>query len=286
MLPTPSTSHVDPNRIYEPAEDSYLLLDTLSSASETCFLKQQFGQSGTQIRNTPNPSPIVLEIGTGSGVILAFVTANAEAIFGRPDVLALGTDVNRFACQATRQTVLQTCEGSTRDIPLGLHRNSSESTGLLLATLVADLASPIRDGMVDILIFNPPYVPSAGVPEIQGDDLDLEPSPAIVKSRIESFEHDSRLLAFSYEGGLDGMEVTNRLLDQLPHVLNSDRGVAYILLCQQNRPEEVMQRIRNWVGGWRAEVVGRSGKVAGWEKLCIMRIWKSRQSTPSRWESL
>ena len=275
MLPTPSTSHADPNRIYEPAEDSYLLLDTLSSTNETHFLKQYFGQSGTQIRNTPNPSPIVLEIGTGSGVILAFVTAHAETIFGRPDVLALGTDVNRFACQATRQTVLQTCEGSTRDVALGLHRNSSESTGLLLATLAADLASPIRGGMVDVLIFNPPYVPSAGVPEIQGNNLDLEPSPADAKSRIEAYERDSRLLALSYEGGLDGMEVTNRLLEQLPHVLNSDNGVAYILLCQQNRPEEVMQRIRHWIGGWSVEVVGRSGKVAGWEKLCIIRIWKS-----------
>ena len=275
MLPTPSTSHVDANRIYEPAEDSYLLLDTLSSANETHFLKQHFGQSGTQTRNTPNPSPIVLEIGTGSGVVLAFVTAHAEAIFGRRDVLALGTDVNRLACQATKRTVLQTCEGCTRDMPLGLQRNSSQSTGLLLATLGADLASAIRGGMVDVLIFNPPYVPSASVPEIQGDDLDSEPYSADAKSRIESFEHDSRLLALSYEGGVDGMEVTNRLLEQLPHVLNSDNGVAYILLCQQNRPEEVMQRIRKWVGGWRVEVVGRSGKVAGWEKLSIIRIWRS-----------
>ena len=273
MLPTPSTSHVDPNRIYEPAEDSYLLLDTLSSANETQFLKRHFGQSGTQARNAPTPSPIVLEVGTGSGVILAFVTANAEAIFGRPDVLALGTDVNTFACQATKQTVLQTCD-SARDVVLGPQRHSSKSAGLLLATLGADLASPIRRGMIDVLIFNPPYVPSAGVPDIQGDTLDSKPGPDDAKSRTESYEHDSRLLALSYEGGVDGMEVTNRLLEQLPHVLNSDRCVAYILLAQQNRPEEVMQRIYNWVGDWYVEVVGRSGKLAGWEKLCIIRIWK------------
>ncbi len=275
MLPTPSTSHVDPYRIYEPAEDSYLLLDTLSSTNETHFLKHRFGHSGRQTRNPPIPSPIVLEVGTGSGVILAFVTANAEAIFGRPDVLALGTDVNRFACQATKQTVLQTCEDSARNMALGLQRSPSESVGLLLATLGADLASPIRGGMVDVLIFNPPYVPSAGVPDIQGDTLDSEPAPDGAKSRTESYEHNSCLLALSYEGGVDGMQVTNRLLDQLPHLLDSDRGVAYIMLCQQNRPEEVIQRIYNWVGGWCAEVVGRSGKVAGWEKLCIIRIWKS-----------
>lgn len=274
MLPTPSTSHVDPNRIYEPAEDSYLLLDTLSSTNETHFLKHHFGQSGTQAQNAPTPSPIVLEVGTGSGVILAFLTANAEAIFGRPDILALGTDVNKFACQATKQTVLQTCQGSAWDLALGLRGHALESAGLLLATLGADLASPIRSGMIDVLIFNPPYVPSAGVPNIQGDTLDSEPAPNDAKSRTESYEHDTRLLALSYEGGVDGMEVTNRLLEQLPHVLNSDKGVAYILLCQQNRPEEVMQRIDNWVGNWYVEVVGRSGNVAGWEKLCIIRIWK------------
>ena len=274
MLPTPSTSHVDPNRIYEPAEDSYLLLDTLSSANETQFLKRHFGQSGTQSLNAPTPSPIILEVGTGSGIILAFVTANAEAIFGRPDVLALGTDVNKFACQATKQTVLQTCEGSARDVALGLQSHSSKSAGLLLATLGADLASPIRGGMIDVLILNPPYVPSAGLPDIQDDILDSKPGPDDAKSRTELYEHNSRLLALSYEGGVDGMEVTNRLLEQLPHVLNSDKGVAYILLCQQNRPEEVMQRIYNWVGDWYVEVVGRSGKVAGWEKLCIIRIWK------------
>lgn len=265
MLPTPSTSHVDPNCVYEPAEDSYLLLDTLSSTNETHFLKHHFSQSAT-------PSPIVLEVGTGSGVILAFVTANAEAIFGRRDVLALGTDVNKFACQATKQTLLQTCKGSARDTALGLQKNPSEPAGLLLATLGADLASPIRSGTIDVLIFNPPYVPSAGVPDIQGDTLDSEPAPD--DARIESYEHDCRLLALSYEGGVEGMEVTNRLLEQLPHVLNSDKGVAYILLCQQNRPEEIMQRIYNWVGNWHVEVVGRSGKVAGWEKLCIIRIWK------------
>ena len=42
MLPTPSTSHVNYNRIYEPAEDSFLLLDTLASPSETTFLRIRF----------------------------------------------------------------------------------------------------------------------------------------------------------------------------------------------------------------------------------------------------
>jgi release factor glutamine methyltransferase len=89
------------------------------------------------------------------------------------------------------------------------------------------------------------------------------------------------LLELSYAGGLDGMEVTNRLLSQIPGML-SPRGVAYVLFCRGNRPEEVKRGIAAWEGGrregrewkWRAETVGSSGKTAGWEKLEIVRIWR------------
>ena len=63
MLPTPDTSHVPYKRVYEPAEDSYLLLDTLSSAVETEYLQKAF----------PDIAPLVVEVGTGSGVVLVFV---------------------------------------------------------------------------------------------------------------------------------------------------------------------------------------------------------------------
>jgi release factor glutamine methyltransferase len=266
MLPTPSTAHADLNRIYEPSEDSYLLLDTLSSPSETAFLTHRFSQNSTA---APNPTPVVLEVGTGSGVVLAFATANAKTIFGRDDILAIGTDVNRFACQATRQTVLGASQGHNDNSALA---SKNGGNTILLAMLNADLTNPMRLGMVDVLIFNPPYVPSSDVPEATFSDA---------KSTAGSFGHDSHLLALSYEGGVDGMEVTNRLLEQLPEVLECERGVAYILLCQQNRPEEAVKRVRDWGEGWSVEIVGRSGKVAGWEKLCIIRIWRIQEATPS-----
>src|ERR1700742_2807262 len=72
------------------------------------------------------------------------------------------------------------------------------------------------------------------------------------------------------------MEVTNRLLSQIPEVW-SQRGVAYVLFCRGNKPEEVKSGIRRWEAeegkGWRwgAETVGTSGKTAGREKLEIGR---------------
>jgi len=83
------------------------------------------------------------------------------------------------------------------------------------------------------------------------------------------------MLSLSYAGGTDGMEITNQLLEQLPEVLHVRRGVAYVLLCAQNRPDEVRQRVNKWVGTWSVETVGHSGNKGGWEKLQILRIWRT-----------
>lgn len=280
MLPTPSTSHVAFERVYEPAEDSYLLLDTLSSSSEVAFLKKRFEQNPRATKGVQdgNAVPLIVEIGTGSGVVLAFLTAHAQAIFGREDVLTLGTDVNSHACHATRRTVMKAVADSIHNSnegssPLVMEMNTV--TAKHLDTLVADLCAPLRPGLVDIVVFNPPYVPTPDLPSLPShpptDGLRLGIAPGA------SIDHDSHLLALSYAGGVDGMETTNRLLAKLPEILDQKRGVAYVLLCAQNKPEEVKKRIRTWGSGWDVETIGRSGKTAGWEKLEIVRIWRVRK---------
>lgn len=242
MLPTPSTSHITNPTIYEPAEDSYLLLDTLSSRTETSWLQTRFPAT--------TPTPLLLELGTGSGVILAFLSAHASTIFRRPDILSWGIDINAHACTATGQTVSAAV-------------TAHNSSALYLGSLCADLTSPLLDRSVDLLVFNPPYVPTPSLPSLPttpGDSVSV------------GFETESRLLSLSYAGGKDGMETTTRLLDALPRVL-SERGVAYVLLCAQNRPDEVMGFVREGLG-LRVQSVGWSGKVAGWEKLTVLRIWR------------
>ncbi|KAI4121739.1 MAG: hypothetical protein LQ347_006759 [Umbilicaria vellea] len=260
MLPTPSTSHVPFTHIYEPAEDSYLLLDTLSSPSETAYLTNRFAtSSASATHETTSPPPVVLEVGTGSGVVLAFVTAHAHAIFGRSDALTIGTDINRHACQATGQTVVKAVQTALGAAGL----NDGGSAAAFLDSVRADLTTPLRAGMVDVLVFNPPYVPTSERPTSSEWDRG---------EFSDGFEEESCLLSLAYAGGVDGMEITNRLLEQVPLVLNPQRGVAYVLLCAQNRPEEVKQRIAAWGPAWSVETVGRSGKVGGWEKLQILRL--------------
>lgn len=262
MLPTPSTSHVAFERIYEPAEDSYLLLDTLSSDSEKAFLQHRFNST-----SITSPSPLVVEIGTGSGVVLSFVHAHAQTIFGRADILTAGIDVNSYACEATAQTVkvAEQEQAQTKGDERRKH-------GTYLGNIIGDLTSPLRASMVDVLVFNPPYVPT---PDLPGLPTTL-PENTTGQQKNPSFEDDSHLLALSYAGGADGMETTDRLLDALPDILSRDRGCAYVLLCAQNKPEAVKQRIRSsWGGGWAVETVGSSGKKAGWEKLQIIRMCRT-----------
>lgn len=241
MLPTPDTSHVSFATIYEPAEDSYLLLDTLSSPAETTWLQARFQRH----------LPLVAEVGTGSGVVIAFLTANAEHIFGRP-VMSMGVDVNTNACKATKQTILK-----------AIYDQSSGSS--YLSSVCSDLCSNLRPKSVDVLVFNPPYVPSEQLPLL----------PNVDRVYRDRFEHDSHLLSLSYDGGEDGMETTNRLLAQIPSVLSA-HGVAYVLLCAQNKPDRVKASIQELPDGpWLVETVGTSGKKAGWEKLQIIRIWRA-----------
>ncbi|KAL9107061.1 MAG: hypothetical protein Q9227_008007 [Pyrenula ochraceoflavens] len=231
MLPTPSTSHITSTSIYPPSEDTYLFLDTLSSPAENSFLQERF--------SLLSPSPLLVEVGTGSGAVLAFLIAHGQQILGRSDVAALGTDINWYACVGARGTV--------RRAMIEAHSGD----GGYLASVCADLGSCLKENSVDVLLFNPPYVPTDEVPMPTADEQSL--------------------IELSWAGGEEGMQVTQKLLDDLPRLL-SKRGVAYVLLCKQNRPEDVRSRLK--AHGWNVTIAGSSGKKAGWEKLVVIRIWQ------------
>ncbi|MCP5972663.1 hypothetical protein NL361_27890, partial [Klebsiella pneumoniae] len=85
-----------------------------------------------------------VEVGTGSGVVLAFVNAHAQTLFGTRNILTAGVDMNAFACRATVGTV-----GKAES-------DNANTHGLYLGSCMGDLVTPWREGSVDVLIFNPP----------------------------------------------------------------------------------------------------------------------------------
>lgn len=208
----------------------------------------------------------MLEVGPGSGVVIAFVVAQAQHLFGTRDILTTAIDVNAFACHATNDTVRK----AQADQP-------DTSGRCWLGVSRGDLTTPLRPGCVDVLVFNPPYVPSEQMP-VPPETWSVAEAEAAAgrgsfKDRKTTFDEDTYLLQLSYDGGRDGMETTERLLAALPETL-SPRGCAYVLLCARNKPEEVKKKVQELGPEWRVLTVGDSGKKAGWEKLQIVRIWR------------
>ncbi|XP_064480449.1 methyltransferase N6AMT1-like [Ornithodoros turicata] len=123
-IETPALDHFTTNDydcVYEPAEDSFLLIDALEK--ELSDLRRR------------NPA-ICLEVGCGSGIISA---ALAKALGNTCYMLA--TDINVKASEATKRT--------------------GERNGVHVEPVVTDLVSSLLPRLrhkVDILIFNPPYV--------------------------------------------------------------------------------------------------------------------------------
>lgn len=201
--PTPSTSHLSFDQIYEPAEDTFLLLDTLES--EQRYLSDHFQSHDHHL-------PLFLEIGTGSGIITTFTHQHIL-----PKALFLTTDLNPHACKAVKETSKN--NGGTQ----------------FLDSMQMSLASGLRDNLIDILVFNPPYVPDEIVPEIPQTD--------------DAYEW----LDLALLGGDDGMVVTNVLLDDLSRIMSLN-GVVYILFCARNKPEQVVRRLQDL--GWNGVKVG------------------------------
>ncbi|KAJ2693694.1 HemK methyltransferase member 2 [Coemansia sp. IMI 209128] len=133
-LPTPDTGHLrraEYSTVYEPAEDTYLLLDALEN--DRAELQAQ------------RPT-ICVEIGSGSGCVSAFL----GRVLSPHGALILSTDINPAANNATRETVAKTPSESTFD--------------QCRTRFVQGIDDRLR-GRIDVLLFNPPYVvtPSAEV---------------------------------------------------------------------------------------------------------------------------
>lgn len=216
MLPTPIVKDLD-ERVYEPAEDSFLLLDCLEARIAHLQARKY---------------PVVCEIGTGSGIVTTFLKKH---VF--PYGVFLATDLNPTACATALATVARNDE---------LSFNSVEALQMSLTT-------GIKARSIDVLVFNPPYVPAEEVPEI----------PETVG--------DDRWLDLALLGGDDGMVVTWKVLDNLDDIL-ADGGVAFILFCARNKPDDVAKTMR--ARGWSVETVEQ--RKAGWEVLSVLEI--SRRS--------
>lgn len=116
---------------------------------------------------------LVADLCTGSGCIALSIAQE------RPDTVLVATDLSPVALTVTGENVER----------LGLSPRVTVSGGDLFAAL-----DPALRGRFDVIVSNPPYVPSADVPDLPAEVAGFEPHLAL-------------------DGGADGLDVYRRILD-------------------------------------------------------------------------
>lgn len=186
----PSLAHLssaDFETVYEPQEDTWLLCDALLAEAPALAVR--------------GPA-LAVEIGPGSGAVSCYIAQllAARASFC-PAVVAF--DVNLRACAATVATAA--ANGVARRVDV------------VASDLVGATGRRLH-GAVDLLIFNPPYVPTP--------DEDVWCSGG---------GGGGGALSAAWAGGEDGRAVIDRVLPLLPVLLARPRGVAYMVVVEENR---------------------------------------------------
>eukprot|EP00271_Cylindrocystis_brebissonii_P014443 TRINITY_DN3579_c0_g1_i11.p1 TRINITY_DN3579_c0_g1~~TRINITY_DN3579_c0_g1_i11.p1 ORF type:complete len:224 (+),score=13.63 TRINITY_DN3579_c0_g1_i11:597-1268(+) len=168
--------------VYEPCDDSFALVDAFHADAQFLF----------DLAPT-----ICLEIGCGSGYVITSLALILSRL-GRNRVQLLATDINPFAPLVTQRT---------------LRSHSVDSFDIVRTSLCASLLDRL-EGNVDVLLFNPPYVPT--------------PSTEVGRAGISA----------AWAGGFKGREVLDQVL---PHVgkLLSPSGCFYLLAVEENDIEEL-----------------------------------------------
>ena len=179
--------------VYEPAEDSRLLAETV--APEVA------------------PDERVLEVGVGSGYVAATVEDEAGA-------RVVGSDIAPDACAAAREAGVEAVR--------------------------ADLLDPFVGDTFDIVLFNPPYLPTP--PEMEWDD---------------PLEH-------ALSGGPDGRRLVRPFLDSVGRVLRP--GGRVFLLVSSLTDIEAVTELATAAG---LDVRERAGESFPFERLVVLEIISS-----------
>uniref|UniRef100_A0A182MRL3 Methyltransferase HEMK2 n=1 Tax=Anopheles culicifacies TaxID=139723 RepID=A0A182MRL3_9DIPT len=212
----------DYDTVYEPSEDSFLLLDALEDELEAIKAR------------TPS---LCVEIGPGSGVLIVALEKHLPARTSH----FVGVDINPNACRMTQKT----CQlnGSSVDV------------------VNMDLLAGIRPGCVDLLVFNPPYVPT-------------QPTIDSLEEHIDEFHisGDDQNLVHAWAGGVDGRIVTDRVLADLNRIL-SPEGIFYLLLLKENKPVEVLKQLQRT--NFRGSII-KERRIRG-EHLYVLRIERTKK---------
>jgi release factor glutamine methyltransferase len=127
--------------------------------------------------------PLVLDVGTGSGCIACAIAAE------RPDARVIATDRSLAALDVARDNARR----------LGL--------GERVRVVAGDLLAALGEGRADLVVSNPPYMPTDWLPSLAPEVRDHEPLAAL-------------------DGGADGLHVLERLIAEAARPLQPDGALV------------------------------------------------------------
>jgi release factor glutamine methyltransferase len=177
--------------------------DTLIPRPETETLVEHILQAQ---RNLPGlETPRILDLCTGSGCIAAAVAKNLKT------AIVVATDLSGAAVAVAKRNI------------------DRLSLADRVTVLQGDLFAPLKElpdpRPFDILVSNPPYIPSAEIPKLDANVRDYEPMSAL-------------------DGGADGLTFHRRILAESPDRLNPgarvyleiafDQGPAALEVAKQH----------------------------------------------------
>ncbi|CAD6892448.1 unnamed protein product [Tilletia laevis] len=269
-IPTPSLSHLtsaDFRHVYEPAEDTFILLDALEQdqsalRGESPFTSYRQTSTTPTIEGKTSPAKrprLCVEIGSGSGCVSTFV----GKILGSKSAAILSIDINPRAIDCTSRT------GKANQVHL------EPVLGNMLSSLKSRAASRQDSrqdggqveqsaGLIDLLVFNPPYVPT------------LEEEEALAQQAAG--------IAGSWAGGQTGTRLVDELIDGRGlegsvdgiETYLSPGGAFYLVAIRQNDPPALVERLQQ--RGLDAEIVLQ--RRAGREHLFVIRAIRPTHLDP------
>lgn len=204
--------------VYEPCDDSFALVDALLADRSNLI--------------DLDPS-LCLEVGSGSGYVITSLALILHES-GPTKAHFLATDTNPFAAHATRET-------------LEAHGVAGRAEAV-----VADVAAGLEariGGRVDVMVVNPPYVPT--------------PEDEVGRAGIAS----------AWAGGEDGRVVIDRILTAAERLL-SEKGWLYLVTLSSNRPVEICVEMRR--KGFASRIVLQ--RSTDEESLHVIKFWRDLEA--------
>ncbi|KAM3261813.1 hypothetical protein ACQJBY_052479 [Aegilops geniculata] len=197
--------------VYEPCDDSFALVDALLSDKAQLLTLQ--------------PS-LCMEVGCGSGYVITSLAIMLRQLGSGTQYLA--TDINQHAVETTQATL--------------------EAHGVHADVIATDIVSGLEKrlaGMVDVVVVNPPYVPT--------------PEEEIGMKGIVS----------SWAGGLNGRQVIDRILPAVRELL-SEKGCLYMIALEDNDPLGICHLMNE--KGFASRVLLK--RCTDEESLYVLKFWQ------------